>query len=214
VDVWAQHGPALLAGLATTVRLTAISVLVGLVLSVALAAMVQAARRPMRWLGLLLVEVARGFPVLVLLYLVYFGLPQAGLTFDAQVAGVIGLAYNFAGFGAECLRSGHLAVPRGQREAAKALGLTPPRQFRHVVFPQALRIAIPPLVGAAVLTFQGSALLFAISVPELLSAAYTAGSASFDYLTPICVVAVLYAAVSIPLSRLVGVLERRLAARL
>jgi polar amino acid transport system permease protein len=204
----------LLSGLGVSVKVTVLSLLVGLPLGVGLALMVVSRVRAVRWATLGLVEIGRGIPALVLLLFVYYGLPQEGLTLTSTVAAVAALGFSTAAYTSEIFRTSFRAVPRGQREAAASLGLGPFDSFRSVVLPQALRIAVPQLVGFSILVFQGTALCFAIALPELLSKAYQIGSFTFQYLDALVSAALLYAVIAIPLSQLAGFLERRMSMRL
>lgn len=204
----------LLSGLGVSLRVTGLSLLVGLPLGVALALMIVSRLRAVRGLALVLVEIGRGVPALVLLSLVYYGLPQKGLTLTSTVSAVVALGYSTGAYTSEIFRTAFRAVPRGQREAAASVGLSPFDAFRTVVLPQALRIAVPQLVGFSILVFQATALCFAIALPELLSEAYQIGSITFRYLDALLSAALLYVLVSIPVSQLAGWLERRMTTRL
>lgn len=215
--VFALTGPELgdmLDGLLVSVRVTALSLLVGLPLGVLLALMVMARLRVVRGVALVIVEIGRGMPALVLLSLVYYGLPQHGLTFTSEVAAVIALGYSTGAYTSEIFRAAFRAVPQGQREAAASVGLSAFDAFRAVVLPQALRIAVPQLVSFSILVFQATSLCFAIALPELLSEAYQIGSQTFQYMAALGVAAILYATVAIPVSQLAGWLERRMTTRL
>ncbi|MBX5469402.1 MAG: amino acid ABC transporter permease [Thermoleophilaceae bacterium] len=196
-------------GLLESVKLTAAISAVGLPLGLLLAMGSSLGPRPLRWLSIAVVEVARGVPALVVLYLVYFGLPQAHLTLEAFVAATIALGFTMAGYTAEIFRAGINAVPDGQREAARAVGLRRGQELLYVVLPQAVRIVIPPILGYVVLFFQATSLAFAVAIPELISRAYTIGSSTFEYLNVLILAALLYAAIAIPASQLVDWLERR-----
>jgi polar amino acid transport system permease protein len=209
-----EYLPDLLDGLWVSLRVTLLALLLGLPLGLVFALLASSTARAVRWLVVLLVEIGRGPPTLVIIYVVYFGLPQVGLTLSAEVSAVIALAYNSAAYTSEIFRGGLLAVPAGQREAAQALGLGRTHQLRDVILPQAIRVAIPPLVGFSITVFQASSLCFVIAVPELLSRAYNIGTMSFDYLNALLLAAVLYAAISIPGSLIVGRLEKQMSARL
>lgn len=209
VSEWPNWIGELSAGLLVSVKLTLAVVAVGLPLGLALAVAISAGPRPVRWLAIAVVEVARGVPALVVLYLVYFGLPQVDLTLQAFAAGALALGFTMAGYTTEIFRAGIAAVPYGQREASRAVGLGRSQELRYVVLPQAVRIVIPPILGYVVLFFQATSLAFAIAIPELLSRAYTIGSTTFQYLNVLVLAALLYAAVAIPASQLIDFLERR-----
>ncbi len=123
-----------------------------------------------RWLGWPLtvyVELLRGTPVLLQLFVIYYLLPTVGVTMDPFWAGVLGLAVNYSAYEAENYRAGLLAVPRGQMEAALALGMTRAAALRRVVVPQAVRIVIPPVTNDFISLFKDTSVCSVISVTEL-----------------------------------------------
>ena len=176
--VW-DHWPLLLQGAWTTLRLALSALAAGLALSILLAFARRDGPRVVRVLVGAYVELIRNTPFLVQLFVLYFSLPALGLRLDAAEAALLGMALNFAGYGCEIVRSGMEAVPRGQVEAARALGLSPLRCFRLVVAPQALRIAWPALASQAVLLMLGSSLVSAISVEELTAVTNSLQSTTF-----------------------------------
>lgn len=213
---WIDWLPRLLGGLVVSLQLTAAVLAIGLPLGVLLALMVDSRLRILRWVSLVLVEFGRGVPSLVLIYLVYLGLPPAGLTLSAFVSVTIALATNCAAYSSEIFRAGIGAVPKGQREAAKAIGLGAVQELRKIVLPQAVRNVIPPLLGYSIIVFQGTSLAFVIGISELLNRAYSIGSTTFQFLSVLVLAGVLYAVIAIPASRLIsrfevpsGAMERR-----
>ena len=116
------------------------------------------------------VTIVRGVPLLAVLFLLYFGLPGIGITFDAFTAAVLGLGVCFAAQMAEVFRAGLAAIPRGQREAAMAVGFTPAQALRCVVLPQVVRIILPPLIVTFVSLIKDSSLASLITVDELVLA--------------------------------------------
>lgn len=211
---WVDWLPQLLDGLWTSVRLTAVSLLVGIPVGLALALATSARLRAVRWLAIGLVEIGRGTPALVMLQFVYYGLPSAGLTLGAFVAGATALSLTAAAYTSEILRAGLQAVPAGETEAAGALGMSRRDTLRFVVVPQGVRIALPSLMGFAILIFQATSLTFTISVTELLSQAYSIGAATFRYLDVLLLAGLLYLAVTIPAGWLTDRTERRLSRHL
>lgn len=158
----------LLEGAALTLGLSLASIALGLVCGLA-AALMRMSGRP--WLSrpaAFYVWLMRGTPVLVQLIIIYTGLPQLGLKFTVVEAAVIGLGVNEGAYLAEIFRAGIQAVPPGQAEAAKALGLSAYQRMRLVVLPQALRIVIPPLGNAFNGLMKTSSLASVISMDELL----------------------------------------------
>jgi polar amino acid transport system permease protein len=209
IEQWPEWIGELLRGLATSVQLTIALLAVGLPLGLALALMVSSRSRWIRWTALAVVEAIRGAPVLVLLYLAYFGLPDLDIRLSAFAAAAGALGLSFGAYSSEVFRAGIAAVGQGQREAAQAVGLTSWQELRLVVLPQAVRIVIPPVLGWGIVYFQATSLAFAVSVPELISRAYTIGSASYRFLSVFLLAALLYAAVSIPASLAIDYVDRR-----
>lgn len=203
-DGWVQFFPDLWPGLIVSIQLTVVAMVIALPLATLLAIGAGAAAPWVRWPTILLVEVGRGMPGLVMLYLVYYGGPQVGISLSSFVAASLGLGFTASAYISEIIRAGILAVPRGQREASRALGLTPWKEFRLVVLPQALRIVIPPLLGYGIIIFQGTSLAFAISTPELLSRAYNAASITFQYTAALTLAGALYAGISLTAIALTG----------
>ena len=207
---WSADLPDLLAGLRVALVVTFWSLLFGIPLGLILAVMVSARARIPRLVALVVVELGRGTPALVLLQFVYYGLPATGLTLGSMVASVAALAWNTGAYTSEIIRAGLASVPFGQREAAVAIGLSPLDALRYVIVPQGLRVSIPALMGFSVLVFQGTSLCFTIALPELLSQAYGIGSQDFHYFEVLLLAGLLYAAICVPSGMLVKQLERRI----
>ena len=125
------------------------------------------------------VEIIRNTPLLVQLFIVYFSLPTLGIQLDADQAAILGLALNFGAYATEILRSGIEAIPRGQTEAATALGLHPLRIFRHIILFPALRVCYPGLASQFILILLGSSVVSAISAEELTSIVNSLQSTTF-----------------------------------
>lgn len=200
--------PNLLQGLVISLRVTAFSLVLGLPLGLVLGLLGTAPARLVRWATIAVVETLRGLPLLVLVYVIYFGLPSAGLTLQGEVALTAGITVSTGAYTSEIFRAGVLNVARGHREAARSLGLTPYQELRHIVLPQALGAVRIPVIAFSVLVFQGTAVGFAIGIPELLSRSYAIGSVTFDYLGVFTVAGLIYALVSILASVAVSTLSR------
>ncbi|MBN8952684.1 MULTISPECIES: amino acid ABC transporter permease [unclassified Rhizobium] len=205
----ASWTPDLLGGLSISLQVTALSLLLGIPFGLLLALGVLARNRTLRIASLLLVEIGRGAPALVLLQFIYFGLPSAGLTIESFAAAVIALAWNTGAYTSEIIRASLLSIPQGQREAAEALGLNRTDELRYVLLPQGLRVALPALLGFSILIFQGTSLCFTITLPELVSRAYEIGSNTFRYFPVLLCAGALYACISIPAACLVSYVEKR-----
>lgn len=207
---WLNWSPQLLSGLGISLQLVAIALLVGIPLGLLLAIVSSSKRTWVRYIGILAVEVGRGAPALVVLQIVYFGLPAMGLTFTSFVCGAIALALTTAAYTSEILRAGINAVPQGEVEAAQALGMTYVDTLRYIQIPQGVMVAIPALMGFAILMFQATSLTFTIAVPELLSRAYRIGAATYMYLDVLVLAGVFYLAVTIPFGWLVSYCEKKM----
>jgi polar amino acid transport system permease protein len=210
LQLWADSFPALLRGFWVSLQVTGVSLVLGIPLGLLLALCVQSRRRAVNLPALLVVEVGRGAPLLVLLQFVYFGLPNTGLTLSGFASAAVAFAWCTGAYTSEIIRGGLEAVPHGQREAAEALGFVRRDALRYVIVPQGLRVAIPALLGFSILMLQASSLCYAIALPELLSKAYQQGLTTFRYMPILLLAAALYAAVCIPATLVVGVLERRM----
>jgi polar amino acid transport system substrate-binding protein len=156
------------------------------------------------------VEVFRGTPVLLQLYVLYYGLAPV-LTLDAFTAAVVGLGLNYAAYEAELYRAGLEAVPAGQTEAALALGMSRWLALRRIVLPQALRVALPGVANDFIALLKDSSLVSVITVVELTKQMTITAVDVRGWLGPGLLCAALYLALSYPLSRLARRLERRLA---
>ncbi|MFF1831499.1 amino acid ABC transporter permease [Paenarthrobacter sp. NPDC058040] len=204
-----QYLPQLLPGLGMSFLLLAALVLIGTPLAFVLAFGLRNSLAPVRWLTVAVVEIARGMPSLVLLYLVYFGLPSAGLELPAFAAAAIALGLNYAGYVSETVKSGLESLPKGQFEAGDALGLDRWTKMRFIVIPQSMKVITPPLLSWIIVYFQTTSIAFAIAVPELTSVAYSIAASNFQYLAIFVVAGLLYAAISIPGSQIVSYMETR-----
>jgi polar amino acid transport system permease protein len=210
VSMWGDWLPQLLDGLKTSLLVTGLSLIFGLPLGLLFAFGMIGANRYVRWLTLVVVELGRGVPLLVLLYLVYFGFPSTGLVFGAFAAAVLAISFNTGAYTSEIFRAGLLSVPSGHLEASRSLGLTGLDEARYVVLPQAVRNVVPPLMSYGIIVFQATSLGYAISLPEMLNRAYEIGSVTFQYMSVLLLAGVIYAVISIVVSRLVDRVHARM----
>lgn len=206
---WPQYIPQLLAGLWVALGLTVVSCGIGYVLGFFLALLVESKSKPLRVIAVVIVELGRGIPILVLLFLVYQGLPQFGLLLSATPAAIVALTFSSAGYSSEMIRAGLNAVPKGQFEAASSVSMLARDTYRFIIIPQAARISIPPLVNLTITMFQATSLATLITVPEIMQRAGIIGSATFEYMSVYTAAAVLYLCITIPGAYLSSYLERR-----
>jgi polar amino acid transport system substrate-binding protein len=161
------------------------------------------------WLATLYVEVFRGTPVLLQLYVLYYGLAEL-VALDAWTAASLGLGLNYAAYEAEIYRAGIQAVPPGEVEAARALGMSSAMTLRRVVLPHAVRFSLPGVANDFISILKDSSLVSVITVVELTKRMTIAAVDGRSWLLPGLLCAALYLAMSYPLSRLARRFERRL----
>jgi polar amino acid transport system permease protein len=207
---WAAYLPQMMVGLQMSLFIAFVAIVIGYPLGLILGLMVTSKNLAVRALSLAFVEVGRGAPALVILYIFYYGLPKFGITMEAITAACLGLTWSAAAYSSEVMRAGFQSVPRGQLEAANSLGLSQRHTFLRIIMPQGLRSATPGLMGVAIQIFQGTSLAYAIAVPELMKAAYNIGSRDFNYLQVFVLAGLVYAAISLPATWITVYFERRM----
>ena len=192
--------------------------LASMALAILLGGMLALARvygpRPLQLLALGYVELFRGTPLLLQLIVVYYGLPEIGVRLSPWVAGWLALGLNYAAAEAENDRAGLLSVPGAQMDAARVLGMSRWQGLRHVVAPQAIRVALPPVTNDFIALLKDSSLVSIVTVTELTKTYGTLAAATRDHLGLGLVVAALYLALGLPFARLSRWLEGRLARHL
>jgi His/Glu/Gln/Arg/opine family amino acid ABC transporter permease subunit len=200
-------GP-ILAGLVLTIELTFIVIVLSLVCALLVALAGRSRFAPLRWLVRAYIEVMRGTPLILQLIYIYYVLPEIGIRLNAFTAGVLGLTLNYSAYLSEVYRGGIQAVPKGQHDAAAALGMTSGLAMRRIILPQAVRIIIPTLGNYFISLFKDTALCSVVSIQEVVFTAQIIAARNFQYFTLYTLVGGLYFAVSFPAARLVGYLER------
>lgn len=207
---WRRFMPMLLEGAWMTVKISVLAMVLAMAVGLLLAVMRLYGPAPFRWFATAYVEIVRGTPLLIQLYLLYYGLPNLGIQLDAFVAGVIGLGLNYGANEAENYRAGIQAVPKGQSEASLALGMSRLQLLRHVVLPQSFRVALPPVTNDFIALFKDSSLVSVITLVELTKAYGMLASATYDYIGLGLVTAGVYLAISYPASLFARWTEARL----
>lgn len=167
--------------------------------------------RPLKFLAQSYIELVRGTPLLIQLLIIFYGLPSLGIDFSPFMAGFLGLGLNYAAAEAENYRAGLLAIPRGQAEAAIALGMTRWQALWHVVLPQAFKIVIPPVTNDFIALVKDSSLVSMITLEELTQT-YTALRTTYfdDYFGIGIQVALIYLVIGLPFVYFSRWMERRL----
>ncbi|KHE14182.1 cysteine ABC transporter permease [Aeromonas hydrophila] len=203
--------PLLSAGLIFTVPLTLITFVLGIVLGLSVALTRLYGPAPLVMLVRFYVWLIRGTPLLVQLFLIFYGLPSAGIVLDAFTAAVIGFTLNIGAYSSEIIRATLAAIPKGQWEAAYSIGMNWPQVMWRVILPQAARIAVPPLSNTFISLVKDTSLAAAVTVPELFQAAQRLASVTYEPLILYVETALIYLMFSSVLSTLQDKLELRLA---
>lgn len=201
--------PLFRSGLIATLELSIGSIAIGLAVGALMCVLQESNSRSIRLFATSYIEIMRGTPALIQLFLIYFGLASAGITMSTFQAAVLGLGLNMAAYVAEALRAGLVSVDKGQKEAAEALGMTPLMVLRYIVFPQAVRVALPPLGNLSISLIKNTSIAALISAPDLVLQARNLSSEFFMPLPIFLFVGVMYFCVCFPLALMVRSLERR-----
>ncbi|PTT44651.1 cysteine ABC transporter permease [Aeromonas sp. HMWF016] len=202
--------PLLSAGLIFTVPLTLITFVLGILLGLLVALARLYGSTPLVALVRFYVWLIRGTPLLVQLFLIFYGLPSAGIVLDAFTAAVIGFTLNIGAYSSEIIRATLAAIPKGQWEAAYSIGMNWPQVMWRVILPQAARIAVPPLSNTFISLVKDTSLAAAVTVPELFQAAQRLASVTYEPLILYSETALIYLMFSSVLSTLQDRLERKL----
>jgi polar amino acid transport system permease protein len=206
--VFVETLPLILSGLTTTLVLGVTCIILGFIFGIILALIRLYAAKPLRLLAIAYIDVFRAIPVLVLLFVVYYALPFAGVRLSSFTSAATAISMVSAAYSAEIVRAGIEAIPKGQFEAAHALGLRFMLTMRKVILPQALKIVVPPLTSNSINVMKDTALASVVAMPDLLKQANQAQALAANP-TPLIVAAVIYIIILLPLVRIVGFLEKR-----
>jgi polar amino acid transport system substrate-binding protein len=205
-----QRGGLLLMAAGMTVALAVTSMPLAILIGMILAVLRMYGPRWLAWLPTTYIEVVRGTPLVLQLYVIFFLLPELGIYIPAFWAGVLGLAVNYAAYEAEIYRAGLQAIPRGQMEAAMSLGMSRWLALRRIILPQATRLVIPPVTNDFIALFKDTAVCSVITIVELSKQYYIHARSTQAIIELGIATALLYLAMSYPLSLLAGFLERRM----
>jgi polar amino acid transport system permease protein len=208
----AHYLPSILAGVLTTIEIAIAVVITGLLLGLALAVARSLQIKPLNALIVVFVDMFRALPPLVIVLIVYFGLPNVGINIPSFAVLWLVLSLVLAAFAEEIFWAGILSVPKGQWEAARSTGLTFLGTLGYIVLPQAIRLTVPPITNRTVAITKNTALGTVIGVPEILSQATTAQSFSANA-TPLMMGALAYIILFIPVVAFGRYLETRFAWR-
>ena len=201
--------PKILIGLQITFKVSLICLLIGMVIGFPVALVRVYGPKWLRWFVTAYVEIFRGTPVLVQLFLIYFGLPQFGITFSAFTSAYLAIGLNSGAYQSEYFRGAIQAISSGQMMAARSIGMTRLQAIRHVIIPQAFRFAIPSWSNEAVSMVKISSIVYLIAVPEMLYVAKVLMSKYYNPMQTYILVGLVYLLVIGAMTLLLNEIERR-----
>jgi polar amino acid transport system permease protein len=200
-------------GTAITLLLSFFGVTFGAILGVLFALMKLSKNRLLKGFSSSYIEIIRGTPLLVQLYIVYYGIPRLiGIDFEDLTLGIIAISLNSAAYVAEIIRAGILSIDKGQMEAARSLGMSHKQSMTNIIIPQAFKNILPALGNEFIVLIKESAIVSIIGIHDLMYNTDTVRGNTFRPFTPLIVAAVIYFVITFTLSKLLGLLERRLRA--
>ena len=211
INVLIESFPALLVGAVQTLKLTSVAVGIGLIIGTFVGMARLSKYKFLSYPATVYVEFLRGTPLLVQIFIVYFGLPELGIKLDAYPAAITALGLNSGAYVAEIVRAGIQSVPKGQYQAARSLGLSHWQSMRYVILPQAFRNILPALGNEFITLTKDSSLASVIGVAELMRKGQFIISRTFQTFSIYTGVAIVYFILTFTISRLVRWVEKRLA---
>lgn len=202
--------PMLEAGIKVTVPLTLISFLLGLIIALLTALARISNIKPLVSITKFYVWIVRGTPLLVQLFIIFYGLPASGITLNAITAAVIGFTLSVGAYNSEIIRAAILSIPKGQWEAGYSIGMTDRQVLRRIILPQAVRVSIPPLSNSFISLVKDTSLAASITVTEMFQIGQRITATTYEPLWIYCEVAFIYLIFCTFLSRLQSGLEKKL----
>jgi His/Glu/Gln/Arg/opine family amino acid ABC transporter permease subunit len=199
----------LLGGWPETVTVALGALIFALIFGLLVALMRISRWRALRYPAIAYLEIFRGTPALVQLFVIYFGFPDIGFEPSPFQAAIVGLGLNGAAYLSEVYRAGIESIHRGQMEAALSLGMTPARSLQYIVLPQAIRTMLPPITNFAIILLKDTALVFAIGVVEIMALARNLVTETLQSAAVYLIAGGIYLCVTIPMARLAAGLERQ-----
>ena len=209
VGILLRYWPLLLDGAWLTARICAVAFVMGYAIGILVALLSLVPSRPLRAIVTAYLVCLRAVPFIILLFLVYYGMPFAGVRAPAFVTGTIALALFASAYYAEIVRAAIVALPRGQFESARVIGMSPLEAMRHIIFPQIVPALLPPSTNMTLTMVKESAVLSSITVPELTYQGLVIQGNTFAPFEAFAAVTVIYWAVTIAVARAIGLVERR-----
>jgi cystine transport system permease protein len=211
IDLFLRAAPLLATAVPMTLFLGGISFVFGSALGLGVALLRLSRLAPLQWTAFAYVSIFRGTPLLVQILLIYFGLPRLGIVLEPLPSAILALTLFSASYLSENFRAGILSVDKGQWEASSSLGLSGWKTFTRIIFPQALRIAMPSVGSRLIALMKDTSLASSITVVELTRVAEQIGAASFRYLEMFLMVGAIYWVINQVLTLLQMLVEARLS---
>jgi His/Glu/Gln/Arg/opine family amino acid ABC transporter permease subunit len=204
-----RYFPYILRGTIVTIELTGLSLVISVILGLVAAIGKLSGRRIAAAIAGIYIELIRGTPALLQLFVIYFGLASYGVNLNSFTAAVLTLGFIGGAYLAEVFRAGIESVDRGQVEAAVSLGMRPQPVMRRIILPQALVLILPPFTNFVIALLKDTSLALTIAVPEIMYRSYDVASQTFRSMEVYAMAGAIYLAMCLPLSRVVRALERR-----
>ncbi|RAM38560.1 amino acid ABC transporter permease [Arthrobacter globiformis] len=208
--IWSSFGPIVTGAVTGTIPLTLASFAIGLALALLVALMRLSRNAVVSGLARFYVSVIRGTPLLVQLFVIFYGLPSLGVKLDPWPSAIIAFSLNIGGYAAEVIRAAILSVPKGQWEAGHTIGMSRAQSLRRIILPQAARVSVPPLSNTFISLVKDTSLASLILVTELFRNAQQIAAFSQEFMVLYLEAALVYWIICLALSSGQSVLERRL----
>jgi polar amino acid transport system permease protein len=201
--------PSLLEGTILTIELSIVCISIGILFGIILGIARVYGNKPVYWIVTVYVEILRGFPCMVLLFIIYYGLGDIGILLNPVLAAGLALGINTSVYQAEYFRGAILAVKPGQMVAARSMGLSKWKAIRYVIFPQAIRLVLPSSSNEIIYMVKYSSIAFIVGVQDLMARANIEGSFYFKYFEAYLVAALIYLVIIFSLTKILEILEKK-----
>lgn len=217
MDAWqlflSALGPIAVGGVLGTIPLALVSFVLGLIIAIVIALMRISVHPVASAVARFYISVIRGTPLLVQLFVIFYGMPAVGVVIDPWPSAIVALSLNVGGYGAEIVRAAILSVPQGQWEAAYTVGMNRTRTLTRIILPQAARVSVPPLSNTFISLVKDTSLTSTILVTELFRVSQQIAASSYQVMVVYLTAALVYWIICLVLSAGQGALERRLDRR-
>ena len=211
LEILIKYSSYFITGLKSTLGLSIISVLIGIVIGSLLALMKLSKHKPLKWIAAVYIEVVRGTPMITQLFIVYFGsYVLFGLDMNPFIAGIIAVSLNSGAYVAEIIRSGIQSIDKGQMEAGRSLGMTQSMTMKEIIMPQAVKNILPDLCNEFITVIKETSIVSVIGVTDLMYNVNIVRGISFRPLEPLLIAAVIYFILTFGLSKAVNILEGKM----